>query len=226
MANTSGQGSLVVVPDEIKGWNWGAFFLTFIWGASNKVWSSALVGVPGIGALVPFVIGVKGSEWAWQNKEWESVEHFKEVQRKWAIWGFAIFIASIVICFAIGFNGGFDDEDEAYQYEAEAPSLNTPVAKGERTAAAAPVRSPNEAAAIAVVAPAVSPPPALPAALETTSAAPAAVVAPDAGKESQVTETATPKLSDAPRKTYASGDLRECLDHQTNEDIARCAERF
>ena len=30
--NTSGQGSSAVVPEEVKGWSWGGFFLTWIWG--------------------------------------------------------------------------------------------------------------------------------------------------------------------------------------------------
>lgn len=237
MANTSGQGSTVVVPDEIKGWNWGAFLLTFIWGAGNKVWSSALVGVPGIGAVVPFVIGVKGSEWAWQNKEWKSVEHFKQVQRKWAIWGFATSLITILVFAAIALNGGFDDEDDAYLYEDEAPGLSEPAARNERTAPVAPPR-PSTAPAAAIVpaapaaSPVVAPPTALPVAVETTRNVPMPVAAPSAGKASHISEITppalsnAPQISNAPRRTYAAGDLRECLDRPTNEDIARCAEQF
>lgn len=28
--NTSGQGSSAAVPEEVKGWSWGAFFLSWI----------------------------------------------------------------------------------------------------------------------------------------------------------------------------------------------------
>ena len=31
-----------------------------------------------------FVLGFKGREWAWKNDEWESVEHFQKVQRRWS----------------------------------------------------------------------------------------------------------------------------------------------
>ena len=43
--------------------------------------------------------GVKGNEWAWQNKEWKSLEQFNEVQRKWAMWAAIINIGiPFVIC--------------------------------------------------------------------------------------------------------------------------------
>jgi H+/Cl- antiporter ClcA len=34
-----------------------------------------------------FVLGAKGSSWAWQNNRWDSIENFKRTQRKWAMWG-------------------------------------------------------------------------------------------------------------------------------------------
>lgn len=107
-ANTSGQGEHAVVPEEIQKWNWGAFFLHWIWGIGNKVWIALLTFVPFVGIVMPFVLGAKGSEWAWRNKEWESVEHFQEVQRKWAKWGIILFcigmaflILSLILAVAI-----------------------------------------------------------------------------------------------------------------------------
>lgn len=85
------------VPAEIKKWNWGAFFLSWIWGIGNHVWISFLSFVPFVGFIMIFVLGAKGSEWAWKAKDWESVEHFKRVQRKWAIWGAVIFFAGILV---------------------------------------------------------------------------------------------------------------------------------
>jgi hypothetical protein len=48
-------------------------------------------------------LGVKGRELAWQNKRWESVEHFNSVQRRWSIWGLILIvgIAGIGILAAI-----------------------------------------------------------------------------------------------------------------------------
>ena len=100
MQNTSGQGAASVVPDEIKGWNWGAFFLNWIWSIGNNVWIGLLALILGI--IMSIILGIKGSEWAWQNRRWESVEQFKTVQHIWAVWGVVIFIASIAIAVVAG----------------------------------------------------------------------------------------------------------------------------
>ena len=36
--NTSGRGQMSVISPEIKGWNWGALILGWIWGIGNGVW--------------------------------------------------------------------------------------------------------------------------------------------------------------------------------------------
>jgi len=95
--NTSGQGSNAVVPREIQGWNWGAFLLTWIWGLGNNVLLALLTLVPFVGLVMWIVLGVKGSEWAWQQKRWDSVEHFRRVQRTWAKWGVIVLLVSCVL---------------------------------------------------------------------------------------------------------------------------------
>ncbi|HTA66553.1 MAG TPA: cytochrome c oxidase assembly factor Coa1 family protein [Xanthomonadaceae bacterium] len=95
--NTSGQGSNATVPPEIHGWNWGAFLLTWIWGIGNNVLLALLTLVPIVGLVMWIVLGVKGSEWAWQQKRWDSVEHFRRVQRAWAKWGVVVWLACIVL---------------------------------------------------------------------------------------------------------------------------------
>jgi len=96
--NTSGQGESAIVPEEVKGWSWAGFSLTWIWGVFNGVLISLLV-------LIPFplfslawaiVLGIRGNEWAWRNKKWDSVEHFKNTQRPWNIAGIVIFAISMV----------------------------------------------------------------------------------------------------------------------------------
>ena len=37
--------------------------------------------------MIAFLFGAKGNEWAWKSRRWESVEHFKDHQRAWAIAG-------------------------------------------------------------------------------------------------------------------------------------------
>lgn len=101
MENTSGQGAAAVVPEEIKGWNWGAFFLSAIWSIAHSVWIGLLALVPYAGIIMAVILGVKGSEWAWQNRRFESVEQFKTVQKKWAMWGVIIFALVILLIPAV-----------------------------------------------------------------------------------------------------------------------------
>ena len=48
-----------------------------------------------------FVLGAKGSAWAWRNGRWDNVEHFKRVQRRWAIAGVAVWLGALVLGGAI-----------------------------------------------------------------------------------------------------------------------------
>jgi len=95
--NTSGQGELATVPEEVKGWSWGAFVLTWIWGICNSVWISLLCLIPFFNLVWAIVLGIKGNEWAWRNKKWDSIEHFKSTQGKWNIAGIIVFVISIVV---------------------------------------------------------------------------------------------------------------------------------
>ncbi|MGZ5106361.1 MAG: hypothetical protein ACXWBR_19085, partial [Usitatibacter sp.] len=61
------------VPSEIDRWNWGAFLLNWIWGIGNNTFIALLALVPFVNIIMVFVLGAKGSEWAWRNKHWESV---------------------------------------------------------------------------------------------------------------------------------------------------------
>lgn len=80
------------VPPEVRRWNWGAFFLTWIWGIGNNVLIAFLVFVPFLGFIMPFILGIKGGEWAWEKKRWDSLEHFQRVQRIWAWVGLGVFL--------------------------------------------------------------------------------------------------------------------------------------
>jgi hypothetical protein len=46
--------------------------------------------IPFVGLVMAFVLGAKGSEWAWRKKTWPSVERFKAVQRRWAVAGLIV----------------------------------------------------------------------------------------------------------------------------------------
>jgi len=103
MENTSGTGKAVAVPSEINRWNWGAFLLNWIWGIGNNTYIAFLMFVPFVNIVMPFVLGAKGSAWAWRNKRWESVDHFKQVQRKWALWSVVVYAALIGLFVALFF---------------------------------------------------------------------------------------------------------------------------
>lgn len=94
--NNSGQGKMSAMPPELTGWNWGAFFLTWIWGIGNNTFIAFLTFIPIVNFVMIFVLGANGNEWAWQNKKWMSIEHFQKVQRLWAIWGFVLFLLGVL----------------------------------------------------------------------------------------------------------------------------------
>ncbi len=89
------------IPPEIDRWNWGAFLLNWIWGIGNGTPIALLALVPLVGFVMVFVLGAKGSRWAWRNKRWDSVEHFKRVQRKWTIAGLIVWIAAFALWGAV-----------------------------------------------------------------------------------------------------------------------------
>jgi len=104
----SGMGANTPVPQEVKGWSWGGFLLTWIWGIGNNVWITliALLGlVPYVGGVINLtmmiILGVRGNEWAWQHKKWDSIEQFKTTQKKWMLWGVGSAVASIIFLIAL-----------------------------------------------------------------------------------------------------------------------------
>jgi len=106
--NNSGCGinnTIEQVPDEIKGWNWGAFLLPWLWLWTNQVWVGLLCFVPQTGFVVTLALGAKGNEWAWKSRRWRSIEQFKEHQRGWAIAGLMIGVPISIFfwCRAIAF---------------------------------------------------------------------------------------------------------------------------
>lgn len=127
-----------VVPEGIKGWSWGAFLLNWIWAIANKTWIGLLCFVPVVGIVMPFILGFKGREWAWENNSWESVEQFNRVQKKWSTWGIGITLGFILLA-GIGtgisiFAPSFLNEQSSLTIESsqitsntEAPTPSSPI---------------------------------------------------------------------------------------------------
>lgn len=105
-----------VLPQQpnLSKWSWGAFELSWLWGFFNGCWWMFFVwlGFIILGALlwwVPFMaiiltvvqlcvcilFGVKGTEWAWNNKTWSSVADFEQTQKTWNIVGMVFFFLGI-----------------------------------------------------------------------------------------------------------------------------------
>ena len=99
------------VPSTFRKFNWGAFFLTWIWALGNRSLNRITIVllllclVPYLGVVSAITLsiysGVTGSDRAWQNnkKRWKDLEHFQRVQKRWAIIGLAQFIL-VVLCLA------------------------------------------------------------------------------------------------------------------------------
>ena len=126
MENTSGQGKAAVVPPELDRWNWGAFLLNWIWGIGNNTFIALLMFVPLVNVVMPFVLGAKGSAWAWRNRRWDSVEHFRRVQRKWAIWSVVVYLALFAVIALAGLSAMlYLQQSEPYRLATTRVQTNT-----------------------------------------------------------------------------------------------------
>jgi Cytochrome oxidase complex assembly protein 1 len=128
--NTSGQGKNAIVPAEVNRWNWGAFFLSWIWGICNNTYIAFLVFIPFANLVMMFILGAKGSAWAWQNKRWDSIEQFRAVQRKWAVWGVVVIIGIITLLVSMFFLiTGIMKKSAPYQAAIQQIESSSPVAE-------------------------------------------------------------------------------------------------
>ncbi|NER23241.1 MAG: protein kinase [Symploca sp. SIO1C2] len=127
--NNSGCGKVfddsVKVPQEITGWNWGAFWLPGCWCLSNQVWIGLTAWVDISFITLPFtfgltwpivgiILGIKGNEWAWKSRNWKSIKDFQNHQRGWAfiswlivtiIIGLLLLITALILIFGIAVFG-------------------------------------------------------------------------------------------------------------------------
>ena len=91
-----------VVPEGVKGWSWGGFYFTWLWGVCNGVWISLLTLIPYVGIVMMGVLGAKGKEWAWKKGTWTSVEEFQRIQHRWSIAAGIVFsVSCLLIAFII-----------------------------------------------------------------------------------------------------------------------------
>jgi len=111
--NKDNNTSDIAVPAAVNKWNWGAFFLSWIWGLGNNTYIALLCLVPVVNLVMIFVLGSKGSAWAWKNNKWESAEQFTRVQGLWTAFGLGLFagyavsLALLIIVLVVTFNNVF-----------------------------------------------------------------------------------------------------------------------
>ena len=85
---------------EINKFNWGAFFGKFVWGLFNKTYIALFI-IPLFFTPAWFffglILGIKGNEWAYKNKKYDSIEQFHKSQKKqatfWSIFTPVLFVA-------------------------------------------------------------------------------------------------------------------------------------
>lgn len=100
--NTSGQGENARIPKEIQKWNWGASLL-WIWGFAHGLTVLTILAFittkifPFAGIVWAIIFGIKGNEWAWRNKKYESVNQFFKKQAVWRNWGIGLLSFAIVM---------------------------------------------------------------------------------------------------------------------------------
>lgn len=103
-------------PLSLSKWSWGAYCLSWIWGFFNGCWwmflvkfgicllyaffywsplSTLFIGILDLGTSILF--GLKGTEWAWNNRSWDSISNFHHTQNIWNKVGLSLFIAGMVI---------------------------------------------------------------------------------------------------------------------------------
>ena len=88
------------LPENIRGWNWGAFYFSWLWAVCNGIYWPLVVLIPVVGWLsilvIMIILGINGNQWAWEKKQWRSIEHFKQVQHNWAIAALCVFILAVL----------------------------------------------------------------------------------------------------------------------------------
>jgi len=89
------------IAAAVNKWNWGAFFMTWIWGLGNKTYIALLGLIPVVSLVMAFVLGARGSAWAWKNKKWESVEQFTRIQGLWTAFGLGLFAGYAIVLFIV-----------------------------------------------------------------------------------------------------------------------------
>ncbi len=114
MEDMSGYGEFLDIPEEVNRWNWGAFWLTWIWGYKNEVMIGFLGLIPIVNIFIMFYLGKNGNKIAWKNRHWPHLKDFENAQRKWALAGWIIAPFFIAFHLLIIYNYFYLENQEEY----------------------------------------------------------------------------------------------------------------
>lgn len=98
--NTYSQAEMDAILEK---WNWGGFFATWVWSIAHKTYWPLLiiiaVFIPYLGQIASLVLsvylGLNGSKIAWKKGNYSDFAAFVNAQKKWAIFGFLLFIIGV-----------------------------------------------------------------------------------------------------------------------------------
>lgn len=93
-------------PKCLQSFNWGAFFITFLWGIFNRVWWVLLCIIPIVNIIVMFYMGFKGNQLSWEHYKDEMLpEDFDSKQHGWNIAGWIILGLNLIYVVVIAIAG-------------------------------------------------------------------------------------------------------------------------
>ena len=103
--NTSGTSGPLPPEVDAMAFNAGAFFGGFVWALGNRAWAGLMdilwyVVLP----VLPVwrtTMALRGYEWAWRARHWDSVEQFSRVQRRWGWIGLGVALAQLIAATAL-----------------------------------------------------------------------------------------------------------------------------
>ena len=99
--------------DVVRSFNWGAFFLTWIWAIGNRTFNKVTIlllivcAVPYVGPFSAMGLmlysGFTGNSRALNSKKWRDLTHFTRVQRRWALCGVIQFAFALLLIASLPF---------------------------------------------------------------------------------------------------------------------------
>lgn len=104
-SNQAVNSQIVYEPtlEDLKRWNWGAFFLSWIWCIRNNInkWLTAICFIlwlfPIANLIISLMLGYMGTKLAWENGKWKDWVHFQTVHREWNLFGLIYLFGYIII---------------------------------------------------------------------------------------------------------------------------------